>query len=363
VSRAVARSVVVLLAVLATLAVCGPASAHVGGGAAGSDFDGRVLSVRPELPGVSVRVLQFGDELELVNGTDREVVVPGYSDEPYLRIGPDGVWRNANSPATYINLDRYGRTTLPARANSDAEPAWEQVSTEPHYVWHDHRTHWMSENLLPAEVAAEPSRGHTVFEWTVPLLHGDTEVAVLGELTWSPPPPAWLVWPLYAVPLLLALVAGLLARTPRLLGVLLLGGAAAALWHAAATPEPPASVASHAGAIASALLPAGTAVLVAVLGFRAALRGRGALTGLLGVVLGWLLLVQGLPDVDVLWTANVLSAGPEPAARAAVAVLVALGVGLVPGGIAAVRRFREAAGHVDRARPGRHEGAPARPVS
>ncbi len=362
-SRAVARSVVVLLAVLAGLAVCGPASAHVGGGAAGSDFDGRVLSVRPEMPGVSVRVLQFGDELELVNGTDREVVVPGYSDEPYLRIGPDGVWRNANSPATYINLDRYGRTTLPARANSDAEPAWEQVSTEPHYVWHDHRTHWMSENLLPPEVAADPSRGHTVFEWTVLLLHGDTEVAVLGELTWSPPPPAWLVWPLYAVPLLLALVAGLLARTPRLLGVLLLGGAAAALWHAAATPEPPASVASHAGAIASALLPAGTAVLVAVLGFRAALRGRGALTGLLGVVLGWLLLVQGLPDVDVLWTANVLSAGPEPAARAAVAVLVALGVGLVPGGIAAVRRFREAPGQTDRARPGRHEAAPAGSVS
>ena len=176
-------------------------------------------------------------------------------------------------------------------------------------------------------------------------------------------PPAWLIWPLYAVPLLLAVGAGLLARTPRLLGVLLLTGAAAALWHAAATPEPPVSVASHAGAIASALLPAGTAVLVAALGFRAALRGRGALTGLLAVVLGWLLLVQGLPDVDVLWSANVLSAGPEPAARAAVALLVALGVGLVPGGITAVRRFREAPGQGDRARPGRHEAAPAGSVS
>ena len=350
-SRVAARVLVVLLAALASLAVAGPASAHVGGGAAGSDFDGRVLSVRPEVPGLSVRILQFGDELELVNDTDREVVVPGYSDEPYLRIGPDGVWRNAHSPATYINLDRYGRTTLPARADAAAEPAWERISTEPHYVWHDHRTHWMSENLLPPQVAADPDRSHTVFEWTVPLLHGDTRVDVAGELTWSPPPSPGVVWPLYAVPALLALAAGLLCRTPRLLGALLVAGAAAALWHAAATPEPPITVASHAGAIGSALLPAGTAVLVAGLGLRAALRGRGALTGLLAVVLGWLLLVQGLPDVDVLWSANVASAGPEPAARAAVAVLVALGLGLVPGGIAAARRFREAAGPAGGARP------------
>jgi hypothetical protein len=72
---------------------------------------------------------------------------------------------------------------------------------------------------------------------------------------------------------------------------------------------------------------------------------------LLAVVLGWLLLVQGLPDVDVLWSANVASAGPEPAARIALALLVALGVGLVPGGIAAVRRFREVSRTDGGARP------------
>ncbi len=42
----------------------------------------------PALPGVTVRVLQFGDELEVVNTTGTEVAVPGYSGEPYLRIGP-----------------------------------------------------------------------------------------------------------------------------------------------------------------------------------------------------------------------------------------------------------------------------------
>jgi hypothetical protein len=74
------------------------------------------------------------------------------------------------------------------------------------------------------------------------------------------------------------------------------------------------------------------------------------MAGLLAVVLGWLLLVQGLPDVDVLWSAHVLSAGPDLPARAAVAVLVALGAGLALGGIAAVRRVREL--HPAREEPG-----------
>jgi hypothetical protein len=205
----------------------------------------------------------------------------------------------------------------------------------------------MTEGQLPPQVAADPSRSQVVFEWQVPLEHGGTTVLVDGELTWSPPPPPWLLWPPYWALALAAGAAGLLARGPRLLGGLLVLGAAAALWHALATPEPPVSIASHTGAVLSALLPALTAVLVAGLGFRAALRGRGAMTGLLAVVMGWLLLVQGLPDLDALWTANVASSGPQLAARIAVAVLLALGVGLIPGGIAAVRRFREA----DRQRP------------
>jgi hypothetical protein len=347
VTRSAARLLVVLAGALALLALAGPAQAHVGGEEAGSDFDARILAVTPEVPGLTVRVLSFGDQLELINETSTDVVVPGYSGEPYLRIGPDGVWRNANSPATYINLDRYGRTPLPDHADAGAAPEWARVSSEPHYVWHDHRTHWMTEGQLPPQVAADPSRSHLVFAWQVPIEHGGATVLVDGELTWSPPPPPWLVWPPYWALALAAGAAGVLARGPRPLGGLLVLGAVAAVWHALATPEPPVSIASHTGAVLSALLPALTAVLVAGLGFRAAMRGRGAMTGLLAVVMGWLLLVQGLPDLDALWTANVASSGPQLAARIAVAVLLALGVGLIPGGIAAVRRLREA----DRQRP------------
>jgi hypothetical protein len=341
VSLALGRLFAVLAGVLALLAVASPASAHVGGEAAGSDFDGRVVVVTPDLPGVSARILQFGDELELVNDSDTEVTVPGYSGEPYLRIGPGGVWRNAHSPATYINLDRYGRTTLPAHADPDADPEWEQVSTQPEYVWHDHRTHWMSEGLLPPQVAADPTREHVVSEWIVPVRYGSTAAEIAGVLTWSPPPSPWVVWPLVGALLAVAVAAGLVVRTPRLLGALLAVGALAALWHALATPEPSVTTGTHVGAVVSALLPASATVLCAVLGVRAALRRRGAMTGLLAVVTGWLLLVQGLPDVDVLWSANVLSAGPQAAARIAVGLLATLGIGLLVGGIAAARRFRE----------------------
>jgi hypothetical protein len=176
----------------------------------------------------------------------------------------------------------------------------------------------------------------------VPIRYGDTPAEVAGVLTWSPPPSPGLVWPVYAALVLLAAAAGLLARTARPLGALMLVGAAAALWHAGATPVPAVSVSSHTGAILAALLPALTAAVVAAIGFRAARRGRGAMAGLFAVVLGWLLLVQGLPDVDVLWSANVLTNGPQEVGRVAIALLVALGAGFVVGGIAAVRRFQEA---------------------
>lgn len=341
-SRGPFRALVVLLAVLAALAVAGPASAHVGGGVAGSDFDGRVTGVSPALPGVRVRIVQFGDDLEVDNPTATELRVPGYSDEPYLRIGPGGVWRNAHSPATYINLDIYARAPLPADAVPTATPEWVHVSSEPRYVWHDHRTHWMAQHLLPPAVQADPSVAHTVFRWTVPMAYGTTPVAVTGVLTWSPPPSPGLVWPVYVLLFAATVGCGLLARSARPLGAVLVVGAVAALVHAAATPAPPVTQGSHAGAVVSALLPALFTLTVAGVGMWAAVRGRGVMAGLAAVVVGWLLLIQGLPDVDALWSAHVLTAGPPLLGRGAVAVLVAVGAGCVPAGIAALRRFREA---------------------
>ena len=149
------------------------------------------------------------------------------------------------------------------------------------------------------------------------------------------------MWPAYAAIALLAVAAGLLAPGPRPLGALMLVGAAAAVLHAATTPEPAVTGGTQLGAVASVSLPAATACLVAGLGFAAARRGRGAMSGLLALALGWLLLFKGLPDVEALWAANVATAGPEWLGRIAVCLLVSLGFGSFGGGLAAARRFRE----------------------
>ena len=336
------RASAVLLAMVAlVLSGATAAAAHTDRGVAGSNYAGRVLSTSEPMPGVSLRVTEFGDSLELLNRSPVTVTVYGYSDEEYLRIGPDGVWRNANSPATYLNIRRDGTTQLPANAEAGAAPDWQRISTQPEYSWHDHRTHWMLSSL-PPQVAADPEREHTIINWQVPLTYDETAVTVDGELTWAPPPTGALWWPLYLLILVAGALAGLLGRTARPLAVLLFASTAAAVWHLTATPQSGLTALDRALAMGAASLPTLVLAAVTAVGVRAALRGSDLLAGMLSGVVGFMLLVQGLPDVDVLWSANVITGGPVALARLSVALLIFGGLGLLLGAAAAVRRFRPA---------------------
>ena len=334
-------SAVLVTMVVLVLAGATPAAAHTDRGVAGSNYAGRVLEMSAPMPGVSLSVTGFGDSLELLNSSSVTVTVYGYSDEQYLRIGPDGVWRNANSPATYINIRRDGAVALPANAAASAAPDWQKVSTQPRYSWHDHRTHWMLSSP-PPQVAADPGSEHTIINWRVPLAYGDTAVAVEGELTWAPPPSGTLWWPLYLLILISGALAGLLGRTARPLGALLLASTAAAVWHLVATPQPGLTALDRALAMGAASLPTLVLAGVSALGVRAALRGKDLLAAMLSAVVGFMLLVQGLPDMDALWSANVITGGPVVLARLTVALLIFGGLALLLGAAAAVRRFRPA---------------------
>lgn len=206
---------VLLLAALLVVATAGPAAAHGAGGHDATNYRSRVGAVTgpggaaADVPGVTWRVLAGDALLEVDNASGEEIVVEGYEGEPYLRIGPDGVFENAMSPAGYLNADRYAAVEVPEDVDAGAPPRWERVGDGTRWSWHDHRVHWMAATLPPA-VKVDPSQEVEVLAWTVPFSVDGEELAVSGDLRWVPPPPRW-PWVAGAV-VVLAAPAVVLAR-------------------------------------------------------------------------------------------------------------------------------------------------------
>jgi hypothetical protein len=172
-----------------TVAAAPPAAAHSVSGISSSNWVTRILSVTPSLPGLTVKVVQLGNYIELAN-RGPEVMVLGYEGEPYLRVGPGGVFENLRSPATYLNRTRQGTTPIPPVASDEADtpPIWHRISGGHTVVFHDHRTHWMG-GVLPAPVRTDP---HRTFQlkpnWHIQLRQGPVQATVTGSLTWVPGP-------------------------------------------------------------------------------------------------------------------------------------------------------------------------------
>ncbi|HSK96628.1 MAG TPA: hypothetical protein VK891_08435, partial [Euzebyales bacterium] len=190
------------------LAVATPAAAHTRA-AASSNYDSRILTT-PDIPGAAWRLYAGGDIIELTHRGSAELIVLGYADEPYLRLGPAGTFENRNSPATYLNADRYGDVAVPPRADPSAAPEWRKVSDEPTWTWHDHRVHWMSPEPPPV-VRDDPGRRTLISGWTVPVEHDGAALELAGQLWWTPGPASW---PYLAMGLLVTspAAAGLVAR-------------------------------------------------------------------------------------------------------------------------------------------------------
>ncbi len=192
-------------AVLAALVACPTAVGHGDGAARG--YTSSVKAIAPKLDGLIVQVLQGDDQLNLRNDTGRELVIEGYEGEPYLRFAAGGgVFRNANSPATYLNEARYGGVDVPASASKTAAPQWQRVSRGRAYDWHDHRIHWMS-TIDPPKVRQAKDEPHHVFDWNVPGTVGGQPLAIRGSLDYQPPPTSSFN-PILILPLVALALAG-----------------------------------------------------------------------------------------------------------------------------------------------------------
>jgi|GEM_PF-1514155 hypothetical protein len=142
-----------------------------------------VRRVVPNVPGLSVRVIEFADRLELDNSTGQTVTVYGYEGEPYAQVLADGTVRfNTHSPAYYLNQAFYANVTVPPSASVRAAPQWTVVAGGGRLEWHDHRIHWMSP-AVPPQVKDQEKRTK-IFDWQVPIQVGSRRGAVAGELLW-----------------------------------------------------------------------------------------------------------------------------------------------------------------------------------
>lgn len=319
----VRRLTVLLLATLAaTAALAGPALAH-GRGSESTNYSSRILEA-PAIDGVAWEVIGGDQFLAVTNTSGAELTVTGYRDEPYLRIGPEGVFENRASEATYVNTDRYGEVgELPPDVGPDQEPRWSKVGDTPTYAWHDHRIHWMSTQKPPTLV--DESRETLINPWEVQFSHDGDEHVVAGELHWVPPPSP-LPWLAIAAVLTLPALLGLRRRGERGEWVKPLVRPAAAvllvvsllnITHLVddflAVPLP--LTTQVVSAIQTALF-----IALGVFGALVAWRGRDGAFTALGVGSGGILIGQGLLYLSALTSSQSASVFPDWLARLVIAL-------------------------------------------
>lgn len=186
-----------------------PAGAHGLGGLKPTNYETVLQRVTPTVPGLTVTIVDLGTKVELTNDGTREVLVLGYDDEPYLRVGPRGVFENTRSPATYLNRSTTITGKPPARADSSAAPEWRRVSSGTTTSWHDHRAHFMGGDD-PPRVARDPGTRRVVDNFEIPMRVGTEAVVARGQIVYVPPPSPW-PWVIGAV--VLAALVVLATRT------------------------------------------------------------------------------------------------------------------------------------------------------
>ena len=177
------RRPLAVAAVLAGLLATAPtaALAHQGN----PNMKSVVDALRPRVPGVSLQVLSGDDRFQLTNRSKDTVLVQGYDKEPYARIAPDGtVTVNHNSPAFYLNTERYGAVTVPKTASAKATPDWQVLDKTGVFEWHDHRMHWMAQTV--PTIVKDKSAKTKIFDYKIPIKIGADQGQILGTLWWDP---------------------------------------------------------------------------------------------------------------------------------------------------------------------------------
>ena len=310
-SRVVLVRLPVALAACAAAAAIRPPSADapVGSGRISSSDQARIDAIRPPVPGVTATVLDGDLKLRIDADPPHVVTVLGVIHEPFIRIGPGGVFVNSRSPTAESD----GLVTLQQMRAA----RWIRVSGGHSFAWHENR-------LRPVPSVSGADR--RVAGWSIPLLVDGRPLTVTGS-EWYAAQPRRLLWALPAVAAIVVAAIVLATRRERL------------IWMAAVIGLVLALVAWMAGWIgvlldqrlstwplAVSVLYAISVVLVVAAAVTAPRRAPERLVAM-GVV-GFLVATFTLPALGVFQWAFVLSALPATAARACVTLALGCGLGV-----------------------------------
>jgi hypothetical protein len=311
-ARHLRRSVLVA----AALWLVAPAAAYGHtGGRISTDYEARIVGLTPARPGVSARVLEGDQKLELSVSPSHVVVVLGILGEPFLRFSAAGVEANAGSPTAWNS-----GIVRPADAKPRARaPAWHRITGGHVFAWHENR-------LRPRTITAAGGPGpRRIAGWSIPMLVDGRRAALVGS-EWYAPAPATGVW----IALGVALVAGGAAGArlggrgmQRVLAAAILPVVVAA-WLAGwlgilLFDHPSWVVVVLAGGYAAATVIVVGAAVTATSG-----NARFVAAGLIGALAA----AFTMPEVEAFTSGFVLSALPATIARAAAVVSFAGGIAL-----------------------------------
>jgi hypothetical protein len=117
-------------------------------------YRAELRDVTPAPAGVRVSVDPAGEWIELANTGPAEVIVLGYSREPYLRVTATTVQENQLSQTTFLNQSLFADSVPTGTDGGTVAPVWNTIGQHGSVRWHDHRIHWMGQ-ARPPVVAAD----------------------------------------------------------------------------------------------------------------------------------------------------------------------------------------------------------------
>lgn len=138
-----------------------------------------VEAIQPPIEGVTATAIapaiaHLAPQIDLTNESGRDLTVLGEQGEPFLRVGPAGVFGNLRSPFLATALDP---TAARVPSPGGPEPLWTRIAAGARARWFERRAAYQGH---PDRTATDPNRAVVLTTWRIPIRFGETDAQIAG---------------------------------------------------------------------------------------------------------------------------------------------------------------------------------------